>query len=617
MAVEFVEFYQATAHRTLRYAYGLTGDLPQAQDVVQEAYARAWQRWRRLSGYDDAEAWVRLVVSRLVFDWWRHLLVRKNVVLGVPATVPAPSEETVLLVAAMKQLPERHRRALALHYLMDMSIGQIAAETGASEGTVKSWLSRGRDELAAALRDEVDQVKIPPVGSVAELGLRKRRRRVVASVTAGGLAVLAAIVLVTGLLGRSRALPPPAVTPTGSPMEFSPMQRVAGVSIAKEPFTLGIQDGRGFAVVQLADSVQVTGVDLATGVTLWPTVTIPGRIQDGGGARLVPGAVVVAQHSLFAAIDHTVGHVYVVDTATGKVRWQRALEVDLSETVFFPGVAVYLDGVSHVAVGIDLATGAQWSIAGPVEEVFGMSSVADLARLEQNGTPPRTVFSGDVLFAADRSGTITEYSVTTGRPTGRTWPNLPQAEWYDAYDGDIYLIGQHALTRLHLADGQQIQEFAGHTISDFTPCGVRGICVVDAEDARSTQTTVVAIVAGKEAWRVAMPGVTTLGPIGTSVRVNRSVEYDANVVLDDHGRPTLTVSGRTSLSRLDAGNLLGVNIEFGDKQVRLRLSGIPVATMHETDLGQLTLPSSLDYAGSGKFLLVATDGELVVYRIAK
>jgi RNA polymerase sigma-70 factor (ECF subfamily) len=65
--------------------------------------------------------------------------------------VPPPSEDVVLLVRAMRTLPDAHRRALALHYLLDRSVGEIAAETGAATGTVKSWLSRGRAALAAAL----------------------------------------------------------------------------------------------------------------------------------------------------------------------------------------------------------------------------------------------------------------------------------------------------------------------------------------------------------------------------------------------------------------------------------------------------------------------------------
>jgi hypothetical protein len=64
---DFDGFYRDTSRRLLRYAYGLSGDPGEAQDLVQEASARAWQRWRRLSGYEDPEAWLRLITMD-VFD---------------------------------------------------------------------------------------------------------------------------------------------------------------------------------------------------------------------------------------------------------------------------------------------------------------------------------------------------------------------------------------------------------------------------------------------------------------------------------------------------------------------------------------------------------------------
>ncbi|MGW4946844.1 SigE family RNA polymerase sigma factor [Actinoplanes sp. NPDC004185] len=155
MTDDFDAFYRDTSRRLARYAYGLTGDPVEAQDLVQEAYARAWQRWRRLSGYEEPEAWLRLVVSRLSADRWRRLGVRRSRAAADPPPTPAapPSEDTVLLVRAMRTLPAAHRRALTLYYLLDRSVGEIAAETGASTGTVKSWLSRGRAGLAATLGD--------------------------------------------------------------------------------------------------------------------------------------------------------------------------------------------------------------------------------------------------------------------------------------------------------------------------------------------------------------------------------------------------------------------------------------------------------------------------------
>ncbi|MEU4687847.1 SigE family RNA polymerase sigma factor [Actinoplanes sp. NPDC023714] len=151
--VDFDAFYRDTSRRLMRYAYGLTGDPGEAQDLVQEAYARAWQRWRKVSGYEDPEAWLRLIVNRLSTDRWRRVFVRRShAAAQQPAAfVPPPSEDVVLLVRAMRTLPPAHRQALALHYLLDRSIAEIAEETGATISTVKSWLFRGRAGLAAAL----------------------------------------------------------------------------------------------------------------------------------------------------------------------------------------------------------------------------------------------------------------------------------------------------------------------------------------------------------------------------------------------------------------------------------------------------------------------------------
>jgi RNA polymerase sigma-70 factor (ECF subfamily) len=149
----FDEFYRGTSRRLVRYAYGLTGDLRDAQDFAQEAYVRAWQRWSKLTTYDNAEAWLRLVVTRLATDRWRSRAVRAR----RAAEPPPPSIDdaalldAVELVNVMRQLPVDHRRALAMHYLLDLPIADIAAETGVAVGTVKSWLSRGRAALAEAL----------------------------------------------------------------------------------------------------------------------------------------------------------------------------------------------------------------------------------------------------------------------------------------------------------------------------------------------------------------------------------------------------------------------------------------------------------------------------------
>lgn len=151
---DFDDFYSATARRVVRHAYALTGNVADAQDVAQEAFARAWQRWDAVRACDSPEAWVRRVATNLANSRYRrdrtaraaaHQLVAKD--------IPEISPDTVALVAALRKLPERQRVVLVLHYLADLPVGQIAAELRCPTGSVKAWLSRGRDALAAILAD--------------------------------------------------------------------------------------------------------------------------------------------------------------------------------------------------------------------------------------------------------------------------------------------------------------------------------------------------------------------------------------------------------------------------------------------------------------------------------
>jgi RNA polymerase sigma-70 factor, ECF subfamily len=65
-STEFDNFYAASAHRVVAQVYAMVGDLGEAEDAVQEAYARAWQRWRDVGTYRDPTAWVPLCPFRSV-----------------------------------------------------------------------------------------------------------------------------------------------------------------------------------------------------------------------------------------------------------------------------------------------------------------------------------------------------------------------------------------------------------------------------------------------------------------------------------------------------------------------------------------------------------------------
>lgn len=152
-AEDFTEFYQATWSRTVACAYAIGADLGTAEEVAQEAYSRAWSRWRTLRRYDDPGAWVRQVAGRLAISRWRRLRTAATHLARSrpPEPTAAPSESSVALAAALKTLPESQRRAIVLHHLADLPIAEIAVIEGCPGGTVKARLSRGRTALAAAL----------------------------------------------------------------------------------------------------------------------------------------------------------------------------------------------------------------------------------------------------------------------------------------------------------------------------------------------------------------------------------------------------------------------------------------------------------------------------------
>ncbi|MEX2290391.1 MAG: SigE family RNA polymerase sigma factor [Mycobacteriales bacterium] len=153
---DFDMFYASSSERVTRALHAMTGDVAEAQDVVQEAYARAWQRWGTIRTYDSPEAWVRQVAWRLAVSRVRRAKVglgklRRH---GPPPEVPPLQPDHVALVAALRQIPEPQRRAIVLHHVMGLSVAEVAVECDVPDGTVKARLSRGRATLASLLRDE-------------------------------------------------------------------------------------------------------------------------------------------------------------------------------------------------------------------------------------------------------------------------------------------------------------------------------------------------------------------------------------------------------------------------------------------------------------------------------
>ncbi|MEV7427235.1 MULTISPECIES: SigE family RNA polymerase sigma factor [unclassified Streptomyces] len=152
---EFDAFYAATAKRLVAAVYAATGDLAEAEDAVQEAYVRAWQRWSRLTREGDPLPWVRTVAMRLAISTWRRTRNRLRAQFrhGPQPDLPGLSADRVELISALRELTPEQRQAVVLHHLLDLPVEQVARETGASSGAVRTRLSRARKILGERLAD--------------------------------------------------------------------------------------------------------------------------------------------------------------------------------------------------------------------------------------------------------------------------------------------------------------------------------------------------------------------------------------------------------------------------------------------------------------------------------
>ncbi|MFF5070568.1 sigma-70 family RNA polymerase sigma factor [Micromonospora olivasterospora] len=149
------ELYAGCFRRLVVQLYAVTGDLSEAQEAVQEAFTRALAAPRRFAGLDNPEAWLRRVAVNVARSRHRRRRVLDGLLrrIGPPPVVADTAPEHLALLAALRRLPEGQRYALALHYLVDLPVDEVAATLGVSAGTVKSRLSRGRRALAELLTE--------------------------------------------------------------------------------------------------------------------------------------------------------------------------------------------------------------------------------------------------------------------------------------------------------------------------------------------------------------------------------------------------------------------------------------------------------------------------------
>jgi RNA polymerase sigma-70 factor (ECF subfamily) len=150
----FEDFYRSNFARLAAAAFLMTGDREEGADLAQEAFVRAYERWRAVSHHPHPEAWLFRVVANLAVSQLRRerLRSRWKRAWGSAAAAAPPHEVTEpAVLSALKDLTDAQRTVVVLRYYADLSVDQVAEALGKRPGTVRALTSQAFSRLRPIL----------------------------------------------------------------------------------------------------------------------------------------------------------------------------------------------------------------------------------------------------------------------------------------------------------------------------------------------------------------------------------------------------------------------------------------------------------------------------------
>ena len=154
----FEEFYAREFTAVVKLAYALSGSRSGSEDLAQEAFLAAHRDWDRV---ERPDVWVRQVVANLSRSMFRRRYAEAKALArlgpGTTATLPPLSSGGAEFWGVIRSLPRRQAQAIALRYVDDRSVAEIAEILGTAEGTVKKHLHEGRRTAVRRLQLEEDE----------------------------------------------------------------------------------------------------------------------------------------------------------------------------------------------------------------------------------------------------------------------------------------------------------------------------------------------------------------------------------------------------------------------------------------------------------------------------
>jgi RNA polymerase sigma factor (sigma-70 family) len=159
---EFQEFYEASRDACLRAVLAGVADRQLAEDLVAEAFTRAWVSWHSVRLHPAPSAWIVRTALNTRVSWWRRR--RREVALDGGLDVAAAARDPDLdpaLLTALRELPQRQREVIVFRVFLDLDTRTTAKVLGIAPGTVTAHLSRA----VTTLRDHLVTVDHPEAGT--------------------------------------------------------------------------------------------------------------------------------------------------------------------------------------------------------------------------------------------------------------------------------------------------------------------------------------------------------------------------------------------------------------------------------------------------------------------
>ncbi|HEY2205680.1 MAG TPA: sigma factor [Pseudonocardia sp.] len=151
LRAEFGAHLEANYPRLVAQLCLITLDPAEAQDLVQESYARAWQRWSEIRQLPDPTGWVRQSAVRAGNRRWRRMMTTFGRGRSRPGTVPSEDPQHRVVLDALRHIPPHRRRVLVLADVAHLPLRQVAEVEGIAIEVAEARLGEARTELMNVL----------------------------------------------------------------------------------------------------------------------------------------------------------------------------------------------------------------------------------------------------------------------------------------------------------------------------------------------------------------------------------------------------------------------------------------------------------------------------------